>query len=68
MLRSKLSGSYFQDFGAWTSNPTGTRAFTNEWSARDFIRRERVEDVQVVEEEEQPNGPSRMSKVDAAAA
>jgi hypothetical protein len=50
-IKSKLSGYYFKQFGVWTSDPLDALPFTNEWSARDFVRRKRLEDVQVVEAE-----------------
>ena len=51
VLKSKLSGYYFKAFGVWTSDPLDASAFPDEWSARDFLRCEHVEDVQVVEPE-----------------
>jgi hypothetical protein len=51
VLKSKLSGYYFKDFGVWTSDPRDASTFTNEWVARDFARREHVEDVQAIEPE-----------------
>jgi len=51
VLRSKLSGYYFKDFGIWTSNPADARAFDSEWSARAFAICEHVQDVQFVERE-----------------
>jgi len=51
VLKSKLSGYYFKDFGVWTSDPLDASTFTNEWIARDFVRREHVEDVQISEPE-----------------
>ena len=49
VLKSKLSGYYFKGFGVWTTDPLDAFTFTNEWVAREFMRRERVEDVQVAD-------------------
>lgn len=51
-IKSKISGYYFRDIGVWTSDTADAFTFANEWVARDFIRREKVSDVQVVETEE----------------
>lgn len=50
-LRSRLSGYYFKSFGVWTADPLDAFGFVSESLARDFARRERVEDVQVHEPE-----------------
>lgn len=49
VLKSKLSGYYFKDFGVWTSDPLAALAFTDEGTARDFVRCQPVVDVRVVE-------------------
>jgi hypothetical protein len=49
VLKSRLSGYYFKDFGAWTPDPFKAKAFNNEWCARSFIHEQHVEDVQVTE-------------------
>src|SRR5215204_4786321 len=51
VLKSKLSGFYFKAFGVWTSDPLDALAFPDEWLARHFLRREQVQDVQIVEPE-----------------
>ena len=51
VLKSKLSGYYFKDFGEWTSNPLEALKFATEWIAREFMRRQPVDSVQVVEPE-----------------
>ena len=51
VLRSKLSGFYFKDFGAWTPDPIKGKAFDNEWVARAFAHDEHLEDVQITEPE-----------------
>jgi hypothetical protein len=48
VLKSKLSGYYFKDFGVWTSDPSEASSFGDEWDARDFVRRHHVDDVQIV--------------------
>jgi hypothetical protein len=49
VLKSKLSGYYFRDFGVWTVELAKAATFANEWVARAFAHNEHVEDVQVVE-------------------
>lgn len=49
LLRSKLSGYYFKSSGVWTADQSDAATFADEWLARAFIRRERIEDVRVVE-------------------
>lgn len=49
VLKSKLSGYYFKDFGAWTPDPRQAAGFSDEWDARMFARREHLDDVVVAE-------------------
>ena len=49
VIKSKLSGYYFKDFGIWTSRADEAVMFPSEWLARDFMRREHIEDVRVAE-------------------
>jgi hypothetical protein len=49
VIKSKLSGYYFHDFGVWTPDPLHAVTFPNEWDARSFIRRERIEDAIVIQ-------------------
>lgn len=58
VLKSKLSGYYFKDFGVWTSDPLDAFKFTSESAAREFAHREHVLDVQAVEE---IHGPALMA-------
>jgi len=51
VLKSKLSGYYFNDFGVWTSSLVDAKYFSNEWVARAFVRSSHLEDVQLVETE-----------------
>ena len=51
VLKSRLSGYYFKDFGAWTSDPLDARAFASESLAREFVGREHLQDVQIVDRE-----------------
>lgn len=51
VLKSKLSGYYFKDFGDWTPLACEGFGFPDEWAARDFVRREHMDDVQVIEAE-----------------
>jgi hypothetical protein len=54
VLRSKLSGFYFKDFGAWTPEVQDAKTFSDEWAARAFVRSENVEDVQVIDAQPAP--------------
>ena len=49
ILKSKLSGCYLKNIGVWTSDPLDAFTFADEWTARDYTRREQVDDVQVFE-------------------
>jgi len=51
VLKSKLSGYFFKDFGVWTSSPADAKSFSNEWIARSFLRTQHLDDVQIVETE-----------------
>jgi len=51
VLRSKLSGYYFKDFGVWTASLAKARPFSSEWVARSFVECEHLTDVQIVESE-----------------
>lgn len=54
VLRSKLSGYYFKEFGVWTSHVLQAMTFSNEAEARAFVVRENVTDVQFAEREDWP--------------
>ena len=45
LLKSKLSGFYFKEFGVWVRDPAQAHPFADEWSARAFARSEHLEDV-----------------------
>jgi hypothetical protein len=45
VLKSKLSGYYFADFGIWTPHVLQAATFVNEWDARGFAQREHLHDV-----------------------
>jgi hypothetical protein len=52
VLKSKLSGFYFKTFGSWSANAADAMSFPDEWVARDFVLREHVDDVQVIDADE----------------
>ena len=45
LLKSKLSGFYFKDFGIWVTSPAEAQQFANQWEAREFAMREHLGDV-----------------------
>ena len=47
-LRSKLSGYYLKECGVWVRDPDEAMRFPDEWAAREFARREHIEDVVAV--------------------
>ena len=49
VLKSKLSGYYFKEFGVWVKDPHEARVFSTEWTARDFAKREHIEDVVAID-------------------
>jgi hypothetical protein len=55
-LRSKLSGFYFKEFGVWVRDPDEAMHFPDEWEAREFARREHIEDVTAVNLDGGPDG------------
>jgi hypothetical protein len=50
LLKSKLSGLYFKNFGVWVHDPDEAHPFGDEWTAREFIRTEHIQDVAVAEQ------------------
>ena len=50
VLKSKLSGFYWKEFGVWTRDPQQATSFIDEWHARGFARREHIDDITIADQ------------------
>jgi hypothetical protein len=52
VLRSRLSGLYFKDFGLWVAQAAEALRFASADSAKQFVATEHLRDVAVLDTEE----------------